>query len=79
MPTYEYQCTRCDHEFELIQSIHDKPRSRCPLCRGKVVKLIGGGIGISFKGSGFYATDSRPAKKKDISTVESTAPAKKDA
>ncbi len=75
MPTYEYQCTRCNHEFELFQSITDKPRSRCPLCRGKVIKLIGGGVGISFKGSGFYATDSRPGKKDSTnseSSVEKT-------
>jgi len=71
MPTYEYQCARCDHEFELVQSIHDKPRSRCPLCRGKVTKLIAGGIGISFKGSGFYVTYSGPKGKMDISTNES--------
>jgi putative FmdB family regulatory protein len=65
MPTYEYECTKCGHRFELLQSITDKPRRRCPQCRGKVRKLIGGGVGISFKGSGFYVTDSKPGGKKD--------------
>jgi len=62
MPTYEYECTKCGVEFELMQSIHDKPRQRCPECRGKVRRLISGGAGISFKGSGYYVTDSRPQK-----------------
>lgn len=62
MPIYEYVCTKCEYEFELEQSIHDKPRSRCPKCRGKVRKVISGGIGIAFKGSGFYVTDSRSGK-----------------
>ena len=78
MPTYEYQCTRCSHEFELVQSIHDKPRSRCPLCRGKVTKLIWGGIGISFKGSGFYVTDSRPKGKQGDVINESSGDTKSD-
>ncbi len=59
MPTYEYECSKCGHTFELVQSIHDAPRQRCPRCRGKVRRLIGGGVGIAFKGSGFYVTDSR--------------------
>ena len=40
MPTYEYECTKCGHHFELVQSMNDRPRSRCPECRGKVRKLI---------------------------------------
>jgi putative FmdB family regulatory protein len=59
MPTYEYECTKCAHHFELVQSMTDKPRSRCPECRGKVIRLISGGVGISFKGSGYYVNDSR--------------------
>jgi len=73
MPTYEYQCTKCGHTFELLQSIHDRPRRRCPLCRGKVEKLIGGGVGIAFKGAGFYVTDSRPEAKKSSSETSSDA------
>ena len=59
MPTYEYECQKCDHRFELLQSIKDKPKKVCPKCRGRVRRLIGSGTGLIFKGSGFYATDYR--------------------
>lgn len=59
MPTYEYECTKCGHVFEEFQSIQAPPRKRCPQCRGKVERLISGGAGILFRGSGFYVTDSR--------------------
>lgn len=57
MPTYEYECTKCGHTFEAFQSITAAPLSSCPQCRGKVRRLIGGGMGVIFKGSGFYTTD----------------------
>lgn len=63
MPTYEYECTKCGHTFELVQSFSDKPRSRCPLCRGRVRKVIHA-AGIIFKGDGWYATDSRSSDEK---------------
>ena len=63
MPTYEYECTRCDHAFEVIQSFDEKPRSRCPVCRAKLRKVIHP-VGIIFKGSGWYATDSRTDSEK---------------
>lgn len=59
MPTYEYKCTKCNHKFEEFQSIKANPLEKCPKCGGKVKRLIGGGSGIIFKGSGFYATDYR--------------------
>lgn len=59
MPTYEYECEKCGHEFELFQSISEEPRKRCPKCRGKVARKIGTGAGVIFKGSGFYSTDYR--------------------
>jgi len=59
MPTYEYECTKCSHTFEAFQSMNDKPLSRCPECRGSVKRLIGGGLGVIFKGSGFYTTDNK--------------------
>lgn len=60
MPTYEYRCDNCDHEFELFQSITAKPLRKCPECgKNKVNRLIGTGAGIIFKGSGFYETDYR--------------------
>ena len=57
MPTYEYRCTKCGHTFEAFQSIKDKPLTRCPVCKGSIRRLINGGMGVIFKGSGFYTTD----------------------
>jgi putative FmdB family regulatory protein len=62
MPTYEYECTRCGLVTEEFKSMSAKPRQRCPACRGKVNRLISGGMGIVFKGSGFYQNDSRPKR-----------------
>jgi putative FmdB family regulatory protein len=59
MPTYEYECTKCGHAFEVSQKISDPPRKRCPKCSGKVIRLISGGGGVILKGPGFYATDYR--------------------
>jgi len=67
MPTYEYICSKCEHEFEKVQSIKDAPLKTCPkeLCglkkwgKGKVKRAIGAGGGLIFKGSGFYITDYR--------------------
>lgn len=58
MPTYEYACPKCGHQFEQFQSMRDEPLKKCPKC-GKtgVKRLIGGGAGLIFKGSGFYITD----------------------
>ena len=59
MPTYEYECEKCGHRFEVFQAMSDKPRKRCTKCRGKLRKLLGSGSGMIFKGTGFYATDYR--------------------
>ncbi|MDP7395754.1 MAG: zinc ribbon domain-containing protein [Lentisphaeria bacterium] len=59
MPTYEYKCTKCKHQFEAVQKMTDKPLTRCPECRCKIKRLIGAGAGVIFKGSGFYTTDYR--------------------
>ncbi len=59
MPTYVYRCNECGHEFEEYQSIVDKPLDICPACKGKVERIISGGAGFLFKGSGFYITDHR--------------------
>ena len=61
MPTYEYRCTECDHTFEAVQSFTDDSIEVCPSCGGRVRKLFGN-VGIVFKGSGFYKTDSRDKK-----------------
>lgn len=57
MPTYDYQCQDCKHHFELFQSIKDKPVKFCPECGGRAKRVISGGAGFIFKGSGFYETD----------------------
>jgi len=59
MPTYEYRCESCSHEFERFQSITADPLKTCPECEGAVRRLLGGGSGFIFKGSGFYQTDYR--------------------
>ena len=58
MPTYEYVCTKCGHQFEQFQSMKDEPLKTCPKCKKAGLKrLVGGGAGLIFKGSGFYITD----------------------
>ncbi len=58
MPTYEYQCKKCNYQFEELQSFAEKPLVECPNCHTpNLVRLIGGGGGMIFKGSGFYQTD----------------------
>ena len=60
MPTYEYKCENCGHQFEQFQSITSKPLRVCPQCgENTLTRLIGAGAGIIFKGSGFYSTDYR--------------------
>ena len=60
MPTYEYACPKCGHEFEQFQSMLDAPLKKCPKCKKTGVKrLVGGGAGLIFKGTGFYITDYR--------------------
>ena len=63
MPTYEYECPKCGHAFELFQSMRDEPLKKCPKCKKNGVKrLVGGGAGLIFKGSGFYITDYKTKK-----------------
>jgi len=58
MPTYAYRCKSCGHEFEELQKISDDPVRICPKCKKEtVIRIIGGGAGLVFKGSGFYLTD----------------------
>ncbi len=64
MPTYEYKCPKCGHQFELFQKITEPPEHRCPKCGATAQRLISGGHGIVFKGSGFYETDYKRAGEK---------------
>ena len=62
MPTYSYACTECDNKFDLVQAFSDDALTECPKCDGRLRKLFGK-VGVVFKGSGFYRTDSREAAK----------------
>ena len=82
MPTYMYKCADCGHRFEAVQGFHDDPHDTCPDCGGQVRRVIGN-VGVTFKGSGFYRTDSRSDKKKTPAgsgaTTESKAQNKTEA
>ena len=69
MPTYAYACTACGHRFEVQQSFSDASLTECPECQGKLRKLFNT-VGIVFKGSGFYRTDSRASASSDASSSE---------
>ena len=71
MPTYQYRCKECDHELEVVQSFTDDPLDTCPECGGPLKKVYGA-VGISFKGSGFYKTDSRGSKAASSSSGSSS-------
>lgn len=82
MPTYAYRCTECGHRFEEFQSMTEAPIDRCPVCKGRVERVITGGAGFIFKGSGFYITDYRSDSYKKEAAKENgqkTPPANKDA
>jgi putative FmdB family regulatory protein len=64
MPTYDYECQDCNARFEVFQAINDDHLQKCEKCGGSLKRLIGGGSGIIFKGSGFYVNDY----KKDSSS-----------
>ena len=78
MPTYEYKCKACGHQFEIFQFMSDESLTQCPVCNGKIERLIGAGGGLIFKGSGFYATDYRSdSYKKAAKEEKSSGPAEK--
>jgi putative FmdB family regulatory protein len=59
MPTYQYACSACGHAFEAFQTFSEDALTECPQCKGAVKKVYGN-VGVVFKGSGFYKTDSAP-------------------
>lgn len=76
MPTYEYKCNDCGHRFEFVQSMLENPLAICPQCDGHVQRVISRNVGISFKGAGFYVTDSRSTETKEsASTVSESSSA----
>ncbi|MGH9230287.1 MAG: FmdB family zinc ribbon protein [Acidimicrobiales bacterium] len=72
MPTYEYRCRSCGEPLEVVQSFTDDPLTECPACRGELRKVFQA-VGIAFKGSGFYKTDSRTAAKSSSSSSGSAS------
>ena len=62
MPTYSYACTECNNKFDVVQAFSDDALTECPKCDGRLRKLFGK-VGVVFKGSGFYRTDSRESAK----------------
>ena len=82
MPAYSYACTECEHRFDTVQSFSDPTLTACPQCSGRLRKLFSS-VGIVFKGSGFYRTDSRANSSskdsKETASKESAEPTGKDA
>src|SRR5580693_1811500 len=72
MPTYEYACKACGDHLEVVQSFKDKALTECPACGGQLRKVFGN-IGIAFRGSGFYRTDSRSDSRKSAKGAETKA------
>ena len=72
MPTYEYVCRSCESHLEVVQRFDDEALSECPTCGGPLRKVFGS-IGIAFKGSGFYKTDSRVSSKKAVGASSKSA------
>jgi putative FmdB family regulatory protein len=69
MPTYDYQCNHCEHKLEMFQKMSESPKRKCPNCgKLKLMRLIGPGAGVIFKGQGFYCTDYGGKNASDGST-----------
>ena len=74
MPTYEYECEACNHAFEALQTMAEPKLKKCPKCgKQKLVRLIGSGSGMIFKGSGFYETDYKKKTPSSDSKADKSA------
>ncbi len=79
MPTYQYLCKKCGHELEELQSITEAPLVKCPHCHtDNLVRVVGTGAGVIFKGSGFYLTDYKKGDKTPRGKGKKTSPGKGD-
>jgi putative FmdB family regulatory protein len=76
MPTYQYACADCGHEFEAFQTFSEASLTSCPECKGEVRKIYSA-VGVVFKGSGFYKTDSAKSTTSNTSTAPTPAPTPK--
>jgi putative FmdB family regulatory protein len=74
MPTYEYECKSCGHNFEVFQSMSETALSDCPQCGKELRRLINGGSGIIFKGSGFYVNDKNKSSTKTAASKPEDKP-----
>ena len=72
MPIYDYKCSECEHQIELIQKISDDPKTVCPKCNKKSLKKLISAPSFRLKGGGWYETDFKTGKKKNISSNESS-------
>ncbi|MER7131270.1 FmdB family zinc ribbon protein [Streptosporangium saharense] len=72
MPTYQYACSACGNEFDIVQKFSDDALTECPTCAGELRKVFSA-VGIVFKGSGFYRTDSRSSSTSTVSSNTSSA------
>ncbi len=77
MPTYQYACTECGHQFEEFQSFSDDALTECPECSGRLRKLFNA-VGVVFKGSGFYRTDSRSSTSSTETKSETKSESKSE-
>lgn len=73
MPTYDYKCNSCGRTFEYFQSMSEEPLTECQVCKGSLKRLIGGGLGVIFKGSGFYVTDNKNKNSRTATEKTSTS------
>jgi putative FmdB family regulatory protein len=78
MPTYEYRCKMCGYQFEVFQRISEEPVKKCPRCGKPVERMISAGMGIIFKGTGFYSTDYKKSKANDVPVTSSAGKGAKD-
>ena len=77
MPTYAYACTACDHRFEVVQSFSEDSLTECPQCEGRLRKLFNA-VGVVFKGSGFYRTDSRSGSSASVPAAKGESSSSSD-
>lgn len=75
MPTYQYQCDACGNPLEVVQSFSDDALTICPSCNEPKLKKVYGSVGVVFKGSGFYKTDSRSSNTSGSTSTPATTPA----
>ena len=78
MPTYEYKCKDCGHQFDIVQSFSDDALTKCPSCKKKALRKVFSPVGIVLKGSGFYKNDSRSSNGKSSSSSTSSTSEKSE-